>query len=310
MRWLQKQIKKIIDENSRYKDQIDKIKNIQKDVFNEFKEKTILKLIFLHYAMAIYTTIIARWYKNMYYIDLFAGSGINKTKNSKDIIIGSPFIATLNHATKYNLFYFVESDEKYAKALDARLDALSINNKKVLNEDCNKAIDNILIQINKINKKHTLFFIDPHAMEIDWETMRKCLELKSDIIFTFMTCQIKRAWGSSVSRFSYKQRKLRSFFGDDSWKRAKDADDLLKIYKENILKIRKDGIIEDVNINLGEKFSYNVFFITNKTQGENPWIKGIQEAKKEIEQNSEDAVRISLDIIKNRQKELSSFIKK
>ena len=82
MSWFQDQLKKIEAKNSRYKEEFEKIGNIQRDAFNEFHEWTPLKLIFLHYVMAIYTAIIHKspYFKHMYYADLFAGSGINKMK--------------------------------------------------------------------------------------------------------------------------------------------------------------------------------------------------------------------------------------
>lgn len=75
------------------------------------------------------------------------------------------------------------------------------------------------------------------------------------------------------------------------------------IYKENILKIRPNGIVESINI--GDY--YDLIFVTNKTKGNNKWMQGIIQAKTEIEKNSKEAVRISLSKFFEGQKDLESF---
>jgi len=306
MTWLLRQLKKLVATESRYKDKIDKIASIHGNVFNEFAEWTPLKLVFLHYVLAIYTAIIHKYFKHMYYVDLFAGSGINKTKKGKYCLIGSPFIAVLNHSDKYDKFFFCERNADFAEVLDKRLDAIDITNKQVFPKDCNLEIDKILAEIKDVRDKHILFFIDPFALDFNWKSMQKVLETRSDIIFTFMTTQIVRAWKSALARPGYDTEKLNALYGDTSWKKAVEFSDLLGIYKENILNIRKKGIIETVEVK-GNGFHYHVLFITTETKGGNKWLGGIKTAKKEIEQNSEDAVRVSLEIIARKQSELSTF---
>lgn len=100
---------------------------------------------------------------------------------------------------------------------------------------------------------------------------------------------------------------LKRLFGDESWKKATNEEDLVEIYKKNILKERKDAIILSTKISSTKGFAYNLIFITHKTKGDNPWLKPIKTAKKEIEKNSDIAIKSILDIIKNRQTTLSSF---
>lgn len=307
MEWLKKQIKELESTNSRFKKEIEKISNINPNTYNEFKEWTPLKLIFLNYVLGMYTPIISSHFKNMFYVDLFAGSGINKTNKNKDTIMGSPFIASLNYSNKFDKLFFVDLNKEYSKTLNNRLNSLPIKNKEVVNGDCNTSIDKILEEIKKYRNKHTFFFIDPHSMEITWETMKKALSMRSDIIFTFMTSQIIRAWTGCIARGVCDTKKLDSFYGDKSWKKAKSSDDLLNIYEEKILKVRENGLLEHVHINVGERFNYHSIFITNKTKHGNPWMNVIKKAKKEIEKNTEKAVKAALDIIKKRQTQLSQF---
>ena len=83
MEWLKKWMKKLEITNSKFGPQISRIISISPEVYNEFREWTPLKLILLNYSLDVCTTIIKNtsFFEEMYYIDLFAGSGINKIKN-------------------------------------------------------------------------------------------------------------------------------------------------------------------------------------------------------------------------------------
>lgn len=101
---------------------------------------------------------------------------------------------------------------------------------------------------------------------------------------------------------------LTKFFGDESWKAANDTDDLIEIYKKNILKERPEAPIRTIKIKSEQfNFCYHMFFITNKTKGDNQWLRAIDKVKKEIEKNSDKLVKMALNIVKKRQSELSQF---
>jgi three-Cys-motif partner protein len=310
MTWLKEQLKKIESETSKYKEEINAIRTVLPDVYNEFQEWTPLKLIFLHYVMAIYTAIMSRSniFKNIYYVDLFAGSGINKTRRGEHFLIGSPFIATLNHRDKYRTFFLCEPDKTFVDALTKRLEKTGITNARVIPQDCNGVIDEILGEMKKTRNNHALFFIDPFAMEFRWESFEKVLKIRSDVLFVFMTSSIFRAWKAAEAQPEYNTKALNSFYGDASWKAANCESDLLTIFKSRILSVRCDGVIESVEIK-GKGFHYEVIFITNKTKHDNPWLKGVQKAKKEIERNSSEAVKNTLEVLSNKQSDLESFFK-
>jgi three-Cys-motif partner protein len=244
----------------------------------------------------------------MYYVDLFAGSGINKTKKGKYYLIGSPFIATLNYRNKYDKFFFCETKKEYAKTLNDRLDSIKIQNKKVFSEDCNEALNDILLELSEVQNRHILFFIDPFSLEFKWESMIKVLALRSDIVFVFMTSQIVRAWKGALAQPEHLTKVLDTFYGDQSWKNAECEGDLLTIYKNKIQMARSECVLESVEIK-GKGFHYEVLFITHKTKQDNPWLKGILKAKKEIEHNSDQAVKVTLEVISQKQADLGRFFK-
>lgn len=142
MTWLDNQIKDLQEKTSKFKEEINKIKNVNPKIYNEFKETTILKLIFLNYSLNIYAIIIhslilrKKIFKHMFYVDLFSGSGLDKVKQKNYILIGSPFISVLNHKDKFTKYFFCEENSDYRTALESRLNVLGISNKEIY-EDCN-----------------------------------------------------------------------------------------------------------------------------------------------------------------------------
>lgn len=317
MEWLKKWIKELEVTNSRFKDKIEEIAKIKPETYNEFREWTPLKLILLNYALNVCTPIIHKIiekqkyiFNEMHYIDLFAGSGINKIKDSKDdFLVGSPLIATLNHSDYYNSMIFCEKEPSYNEALDLRLKVFEKDNIEVNKKDYQTCLGKILKKVRN-KKTYSFFFIDPYSMEFSWDSMKRVLDVRSDVIFTFMTSEIYRAVGLAKAGVGQGEG-LTRFFGNDSWKKSYSAEELVKIYESNILKERPDAPIRIIRIKSKQfNFCYHIFFITNKTKGGNNWLRAIDKAKKEIEANSDIAVMQTLDIVKKRQFELSKFLKK
>lgn len=312
MEWLKTQINKIEATNSQFKAQIEQIMKIKPDIYNEFRQWTPLKLILLNYTLDVCTPIIANmikrdsFFKEMYFVDLFAGSGINRVKGTKDFIIGSPLIAALNYGKTYSGMYFCDSNTNYSEALDLRMATLNNTKLYVKKGTYEQFLPEIISKVNQ-SGVYSLFFIDPHSTEFSWDSMKQVLEIRSDILFNFMTSEIARIWGLAKAGKGGDET-LTTLFGDDSWRSATNTEELVKIYAVNIQKVRQNAVINTVKVRAAKfNFSYDLFFITNQTKGENRWMRAIDKAKTEIEKNSDESVKSALDIVKHRQRELFSY---
>jgi len=287
--WLQKQIKKIDETNSNFMNEIKNIRNIDSNIFNEFNHWKPLKLTFLNFTLDVCAIVANKKFENKNYIDLFAGSGINKTKGKyADFLIGSPFIALLNHKDKFTTFFFCEKDPKYFSALDKRVNYLGLNTKKYF-ANCESKLDEILQEISNQGKSYNFFFVDPYSLEFSWDCMKKILNIRSDILITFMTNIIWRSIKTEESTGNGHEA-LNRIFGNDSWKKARIEEDLIEIYKDNILKERLDAVILSTQIKSKGNFYYDMIFITHKTDRNNPWLNPIREAKDEIEKHTDEVV--------------------
>jgi len=304
MDWLKKHIKELEVTTTQFKEITKEIIKISPAVCNSFQAWTPLKLVLLNYLIDVCSLIIDRNIKNKkvfeesYYVDLFAGSGLNKI--GQDYLIGSPLISLLKYSNRFNTLFFCEKEKILFDALQKRLNFAKKDNFVLVNNDCNKYLDDVITKISK-PKSYSFFFIDPHGMEFSWNSMIKILRVRSDIVFTFMTSEIYRAIGLSKSGKS-NGNCLTDFFGDESWKEVKDYEELVHKYESNISKVRLNSLIEDIKIKSTKfNFCYHIIFVTNKTKNECPWMRAIGKAKREIESNSDKSVEMALEIIKKRQ---------
>lgn len=314
MNWLKKQIGKLEVSTSNHSETIDEIKTMSPKVYNEFQAWTPLKLILLNYSLTTCSTIITSIIKNrsyifdkMYYVDLFAGSGFNKIKGpNNDFFVGSPFIALLNHLEKFDGLFFCEANKKFNDALQKRLDYFKNTKINLSNGDYKDSLDDILKIVSQ-NKSYSFFFIDPYSMEFDWGSMEKILNVRSDIIFNFMTGNIIRDVCAGKGRRNNKV--LDGFFGSNTWKKINTDDELIEFYIQKIKSKRKNAVVRTIKVHSKKHgFRYHLFFITTETKGGTSWIRAIEKAKSEIESQSDIAVELALDIVKKRQRDLSSFL--
>lgn len=283
--------------------------------YYDIKEWSVLKLIFLSYFTSIYTKIIPKRVNNCFFIDLFAGSGINRVESTQDFVLGSSMIATCFATEPFTEMFFVEKDKEKIRALKERLDYLSAKEeftwiKPILcQNDCNEVISPIVDKIQdygKSGKIHYLAFIDPYGMEISWSSMEKLLEVEyGDIIFTYQTQEIGRTYGNAIRNPSYAEA-MRKFFGDEKWREARNREELLQIYKSNVRKHRK--VVLDVPIK-GRQFMYHLIFATRETRGGNPWLNAVDDCKEYIKNlgGEERMIRASLDYFSGRSSRLEDF---
>lgn len=282
----------------------------------EVGNKTPLKLISIGYFTSVYTTIMNRYFKEWYYLDLFAGCGMNFIDNS-EYFPGSPFVAL--EASKKNTFskmLFVEKDPCYINALEERFKHIAKINDEYIYlklENKNESIcrffncdykefirDTDFFSQLKSKKfdKHALVVIDPEGFEIGWIEFTYFLECKCDIFFSFMTGSIRREWGKARKGVSSSTSYMNNLFGGTEWKLANKSDDLVEIFCVKIKEYYPKKITIPISI-VGENKSkiYHLIFITNKTKGNNPWLSSVHELKKRIESSGGKLVKASLNYL-------------
>jgi three-Cys-motif partner protein len=135
------------------------------------------------YIDAFTTSMRAKQWAGLHYIDLFAGPGIARLRKSKRLDWGSPLIA----AQAKHLFdglHFCELDAERHQALQARLERLSpASTVQVLQGDANERVAEIVVGIP--GRSLSLAFLDPSGLHLDYETLRSLAARRADLVIFF-----------------------------------------------------------------------------------------------------------------------------
>jgi three-Cys-motif partner protein len=258
-----------------------------KEVYPYKKEEayhTIKKLVIYKYYVDIYTKIISKHYKNFYYFDLFAGSGIVQVSigNINLNLFGSALISVLKPIKRFNKYVYVEIEETRCSTLRYLLRKIKENYIKDL--DC-PVINTDMNNINAYNNffdecKHALVVVDPEGLEPKWATMEKILKHNCDVLITYMEEGIQRVIGKARNNPKDKET-LENFLGSSIDPNKITPEEFKEKYIEQIERTGKKAI---KTIKAKSKYySYDIIIATRKTKGENPWLRFVEELRKKLE---------------------------
>ena len=130
------------------------------------------KLFYWHRYVEITTTAMVdkpQWSAGLVYVDLFAGPGICRIRDSQKRIPGSVLIAA--HAMKpFRRIVACEMDQDLAAACETRLRRTYASSRStVLVGDCNQLIGRVVDLIP--DRALTLAFVDPEGLHARFETL-------------------------------------------------------------------------------------------------------------------------------------------
>lgn len=159
--------------------------------------------------------------KNYYYIDGFAGAGYHISKDTKELIPGSPTNA-LNIKHPFDEYHFIDLDGDKAQLLEA----ISKDNPKVhvYKGDCNNIlIDKIFPLVKYEDYNRAICVLDPYGLHLKWEIMYTAGQSRAiDIFLNFsvmdMNRNILRRDPSKVDKGQIER--MNAFWGDESWRNS------------------------------------------------------------------------------------------
>jgi len=303
-KWLKPRVNKLIEMAEPHK-------SIYPKTFYETKPWSIIKLLALLRFVDIYTKIIKApkqrlFFKNMYYIDLLAGSGLCRVGSKGDVIAGSALIACKQCFHPFDKYFLVEKNSEKAEALKARVETMT-SNFKIFNCNCNDCIEEIMEEIDE--RDHYLAFVDCEGMDVSWSTMESLFGKNGDVLFNFQTQSIwrepsivrkrSRGWKAILERLNW-------FFGDDRWKNCEEADDLLKCYVEKIRNETTRKIVLPLPVKGSGSYRYDIILATRRTSGGSPWIKPMKELQEIMGGYKPEITDKTLDILMKRQLSLNN----
>ena len=168
------------------------------------------KLYFVSYFSSLFNGGMKNRWPTRAYVDLFAGPGRCKDRETGIEFAGSP-LAALECQTPFTHLFFNDIDKGFVDALTKRQERLHPQaNVEYLNLDCNRAAQQIAQQIPK--GALTLAFIDPWNYELTFDSLAHLGRRQAtDLIVTFHTTAIKRNAHQQIAAVD-------AFLDDQNWR--------------------------------------------------------------------------------------------
>jgi three-Cys-motif partner protein len=168
----------------------------------------------------IFTSGMKNLWDNLIYIDLFAGAGYAKIKNSNKIRMSSALIAlSVNH--KFDKYIFCEQDDKCFEALKMRVDKhFPDANVEFIKGDSNENINQVLDAIPKHSQNQKVLrfcFVDPFSLNLRFKTIQS-LSSVGKIDFLILLDLYMDANRNLFNYISENSDKIDEFISDASWR--------------------------------------------------------------------------------------------
>lgn len=251
--------------------------------------------IIVDYAKA-YLIIMNKqpWAKTLYF-DGFAGSGLIEVDEGEEAVKGTSLrILEIQEPKPFDIYYFVEKDEKTKSSLEANIQANYFGkNAHVIKADCNSKLVDMANFLTKNNQFRALAFIDPYGMSVNWESISALKNLGVDLWILVPTGlgvnrllkkngEISDSWLTKLEKFLglprqeikdhfYKTQIINTLFGDEvSINKEKStiskAGDLYKKKLETVFKFVSEPFVMRNSTN---SIMYHFMMATNNSSALN-----------------------------------------
>ncbi len=135
------------------------------------------------YIKAFTTAMRNKQWDSLHYIDLFAGAGMARLKESGRLDWGSPLIAA-HTDPPFDVLHLCEERPDMFTALKRRLEAVDFTGKlQLVPGDANERVHDIVAEIPRGSL--SLAFLDPYGLHLDYETVRVLAERRCDLVVYF-----------------------------------------------------------------------------------------------------------------------------
>lgn len=181
-----------------------------------------IKLTILQEYAKQYSLILSRQslLKHIY-VDAFAGAGVHISRETKELIAGSPLNA-LNVTPSFYEVHLIDLDGKKVETLKEL--TKSHRNTYIYEGDSNEIIlDKVFPRIRYEDYKRGLCLLDPYGLHLNWNVLKTAAEMRSvEIFLNFPIMDMNRnvLWHDTEGVDERNKERMNAFWGDDSWKEA------------------------------------------------------------------------------------------
>lgn len=189
----------------------------------------------------IFTTGMKDKWGKLVYVDLFAGSGYARIKETNTVLKSSALIA-LSTTHKFHKHIFCEENEEKLKTLESRVNKEYANlDVEYVLGDSNRNVDKIISLIPKTNCLR-FCFVDPFSLNLEFQTIEKLSRIgKIDfLILLALPMDANRNFNYYVRENS---TKIEKFIGDANWRKPFETGE---ITPSNFMKYLADKYDENM----------------------------------------------------------------
>ncbi len=168
----------------------------------------------------LFSTGMKRKWDTRVYIDLYAGAGFVRIKNTDRLLFGSPLLA-LDVADPFDKYIFCEENSTLLNALERRVSRLfpKASTSFILG-DCNDQADSILARIPAHSKTNTVLsfcFVDPYGIDIKFSTIQALARRRMDFL---VLLALHMDANRNIDHYtSPANAKLDEFLGNTLWRK-------------------------------------------------------------------------------------------
>ncbi|MBX3388345.1 MAG: three-Cys-motif partner protein TcmP [Phycisphaeraceae bacterium] len=197
------------------------------------------KYHFLSRYISAFTVAMRNKWPELHYIDLFAGAGFARIRDTSEIVLGSPMLAAAT-LTPFTRIHVCERDAANLKALKTRLGRAQLTNPaRIVPGDANAVIHDLVAQVPQQGAL-CLTFADPFGLHLDFATVEVIANLNGDLVLLFAdNMDALRNWAAYYK--SNPQSNLDRFMGEGGWRDLLEkspsdqaADKLKKRYEQQL----------------------------------------------------------------------------
>ena len=310
--WLTEHLKAISDLGEKIKDT---------DPTTVYAGHTALKLIAVRFVSDVFTKTARRpdrqkeGFDGAVYVDLFAGTGLVKLKDTKDIVAGSaPCAVTVDRSFNYSIL--IEKDRDRCRYLKKRmLKIIHKNNFEVINGDSNAIIKDVIDRIkSKFNNPIILVFVDPKGLEIKFETLQELGDnfQSCDFLINVNEQGVLRVAGKAKAGIEDITRSLEEYLNKNKQTVQQELAEG-KTPQEQYADQVRHRLAKPIGISIkirssGNKTAYYLLSYTRLTSGGSGYgVDPLKSLKQRIEQFNENDVKSVLSQIHNRTRSLEEF---
>ncbi|MCJ7797845.1 MAG: three-Cys-motif partner protein TcmP, partial [Thermoleophilia bacterium] len=188
--------------------------------FDEVGPWTEIKLEIIRKYAAAYSTVLAKQPALRHiYVDAFASSGLHRSKETGELIQGSPLVA-LSVKPPFHEYHFIELKPRKTAALRSLIPREP--HIHIYTEDCNQVLlRDILPRCRYKARRRALWLLDPNGIHYHWRVVEAAgREGSIELLMNFSIMDIHRTVGTrdpSKPTQQYVDR-MTLFWGDESWR--------------------------------------------------------------------------------------------